>query len=330
MSEVSVPTAWRAGDEASAQAVATRAASVLRPPGAFERLDAAATWLARWQRTDRPRVARPVAIVFVADHGVAAEAVSAYPAAVTAEMLGALRDGVATAAVMARTVGAELTVVDCGTGRPTGNIAAEPALTAGRFGASWAAGVDAVRGADTDLLVLGEMGIGNTTAAAAVAASLYGGPTEAWVGRGTGVDDAGWRRKVDAVERARARIGDGVPPLEVLRQVGGAELAAIAGALVEARARSVPVLLDGFVVTAAAASLQVARSGALDHCLAAHRSPEPGHTVLLDRLGQVPLLELGLRLGEASGALAAVPLVRLAAAAVVEVATFADRGLAPS
>lgn len=330
MSEVAVPANWRAGDEESAQAVAARAASVLRPQGAFERLDNVATWLARWQRTDRPRVERPVAIVFVADHGVAAEAVSAYPVAVTAEMLGALRDGVATAAVMARTVGAELTVIDCGTGRPTGNITAEPALTASRFAASWAHGVDAVRGAETDLLVLGEMGIGNTTAAAAVAATLYGGPTEEWVGRGTGVDAAGWRRKVDAVERARARLGNGVEPLEVLRQLGGAELAAIAGALVEARARSVPVLLDGFVVTAAAASLQVARPGALDHCLAAHRSPEPGHTALLDRLGQVPLLELGLRLGEASGALAAVPIVRLAAAAVVDVATFADRGLAPS
>jgi nicotinate-nucleotide--dimethylbenzimidazole phosphoribosyltransferase len=325
-----LPASWPAADEVSGAAVAGRAATVLRPAGALARLDEVAVWLARWQRRARPAVEAPVAIVFVADHGVAVEGVSAYPAAVTAAMLGALRDGVATAAAMARAVGGRLVTVDVGTGRPTGNLAVEPALSAERFREAWQAGAAAVRAAAGDLLVLGEMGIANTTAAAAVAAALYGGPVELWVGRGTGIDDAALARKAAVVERGRARVGPGADPLEVLRQVGGAELVAIAGAIVEARLESVPVLLDGYVVTAAAAAVEVARPGALDHCLAAHLSPEPGHGALLERLGQRPLLDLGMRLGEGSGALAAVPLVRLAAAAVVDVATFGERGLSPS
>ena len=161
----------------------------------------------------------------------------------------------------------------------------------------------------------------------AVAAALFGGPAEEWTGRGTGVDDETWSRKVAAVEAARARIPANARPLETLRQVGGAELVAIAGAMTEARARSIPVLLDGFVVTAAVAPLAVLHPGALDNCIAGHRSPEPGHSMLLDKLGLEPLLDLGMRLGEASGALAALPLVRLAATVVVDVATFEEWGL---
>lgn len=322
-------------DAAAREAVAARASQVLRPLGAFSRLDDVAVWLAGWQRTDRPTVERPAAVVFVADHGVAAAGVSAYPAAVTVEMLRALRAGAATAAVLARNVGATLDVVDVGTGRPTANFAEAPALTTERFAECWAAGEDATAAAAAaraDLLILGEMGIGNTTAAAAVAATLLGGPTNQWVGRGTGIDDDGLVRKIAVVAQARARLrnlpgGEALHPLEVVRQVGGAELLAIAAAIVEARRRSIPILLDGFVVTAAAAAVAAARRGALDHCLAGHRSPEPGHARLLAHLGLGPLLDLGLRLGEASGALLAVPLVRLAAAAVTDVATFAEWGL---
>ena len=309
-------------------AVAARAGRTLRPSGALARLDATASWLAGWQRTARPAVERPAAVVFVGDHGVADEDVSAYPAAVTPAMLRALREGVATASAMARTVGAELRVVDVGAGRPTGNIVREPALTPERFAECFDAGRSTVAALSCDLLVLGEMGIANTTPAAAVAATLYGGPAEEWTGRGTGVDDAGWGRKVAAVEAARARVPAEAGPFDVLREAGGAELAAIAGAALEARIRSIPVLLDGFVVTAAVAPLAVAAAGALDHCIAGHRSPEPGHALLLSKLGMEPLLDLGMRLGEASGALAAVPLVRLAAAAVVDVATFEEFGLA--
>ena len=316
-------------DEASRVAVGARAASVLRPAGALARLDEVAAWLAAWQRTTTPRVDRPLAVVFVGDHGVASHGVSAYPQAVTEAMLRALREGVATAAAMARSIGAEIRVVDTGVGRPAGDITIEPALTDERFGECFDAGREAVSSTSCDLLVVGEMGIGNTTPAAAVAAGLYGGPAEVWTGRGTGIDGETWTRKVAVVEAARARAAElGAGPIEILRQCGGSELAAICGAIAEARARSIPVVLDGFVVTAAAAPLDVLRPGALDHCVAGHRSPEPGHSLLLEKLAKEPLLDLGMRLGEASGALAAVPLVRLAAAAVVDVATFEEWGLA--
>jgi nicotinate-nucleotide--dimethylbenzimidazole phosphoribosyltransferase len=314
-------------DGRAAAAVAERARGVLRPAGALARLDELAGWLAAWQGTARPAVRRPAAVVFAADHGVAASGVSAYGTEVTAAMVKALREGVATACVLARQVGATLDVVDVGVGDPTGDLAREPALDPVRFRACVQAGRDAVAGLDADLLVLGEMGIGNTTAAAAVTAVLLGRPAGAATGRGTGVDDDGLARKVAAVEAARRRVGPGTPPMEVLRQAGGAELAALAGAALEARLRRLPLVMDGFVVTAAVAPLELLRPGALANAVAGHRSAEPGHTALLERLGKRPLLDLGMRLGEGSGALAAVPLLRLAAAAVTEVATFAEWGL---
>lgn len=313
-------------DLAARAVVARRAAEVLRPGGALARLDELAVWLAGWQRTDRPRVERPAVLVFVGDHGVVAEGVSAYGSEINREMLRALRDGVATASVMARQLGARLEAVDVGVGRPTGNLRREPALTAARFDECLAIGRTAVAALDADVVVLGEMGIGNTTAAAAVCASLFGGRPSEWTGRGAGLDDAGLRRKRAVVGAARRRVG-AADPLDILRQLGGTELAALAGATLEARARSLPVILDGYVVGAAVAPLAVARPGALDHCLAGHVSAEPGHRRLLDRLGMRPLLDLDLRLGEASGGLAALALVRLAAACVTEVATFAEWGV---
>jgi len=315
-----------APDRSARRAVAARAERVIRPAGAFARLDEIAGWLASWQRTERPHVDAPAHIVFAADHGVASERVSVAPVGVTAAMVRAMREGHATAAVLARAVGASFSVVDVGTGRPTGNLAREPALDAGRFRSCFEAGRSAVRGLDADLLVLGEMGIGNTTAAAAVACSVFGMTAEDWTGRGTGIDDAALARKIDAVRRGCQRVGD-VGPFDSLRELGGAELAALAGAAVEARLRSLPLVMDGFVVTAALAPLERISSGALDHCIAGHRSPEPGHALLLEKLGKEPVLDLGLRLGEGSGALAAVPLVRLAALAVTEVATFEDAGI---
>jgi nicotinate-nucleotide--dimethylbenzimidazole phosphoribosyltransferase len=309
-------------DETARSAVRRRASRVLRPTGALARLDEVAAWLAAWQRTPHPRVEAPAAVIFAADHGVAAEGVSAYPASITARMLEALRSGAATASVMAREVGASLAVVDAGVSRPTGNITEEPALDEMRFTDSFEEGRQAVSRVHTDLVVLGEMGIGNTTAAAAVATALFGPPAESWTGRGTGLDDAAWAHKVAVVETAVRRVPPDADPLEILRQLGGSELACIAGAIVEARRRSIPVLLDGFVVASAASALETFRSGTLDHCLAGHRSSEPGHQLLLSKLGKEPLLDLDMRLGEGSGALAAVPLVRLAAACVIQVATF--------
>jgi nicotinate-nucleotide--dimethylbenzimidazole phosphoribosyltransferase len=317
-------------DVEARDAVAARAAAVLRPAGAFERLDAVAAWLAGWQRTDRPGVEAPHAVVFAADHGVAAGGVSAYPAEVTVAMLDALEKGAATSAAMARALGIVMDVVDVGVADPTGDLRVEPALSPERFDACAQAGVDAVaRAQGADLLVFGEMGIGNTTAAAAVAATLTDEPGERWCGRGTGVDDAGLARKIQAVDACRARVrAETDDPIEILRHAGGAELAAIGGATVAARERSIPVVLDGYVATAAVAPLAFARAGALDHVVAGHRSAEPGHGRLLDWLGLEPLLDLDLRLGEGTGALAAVPLIRLAAVAVVDVATFQEWGLA--
>ena len=306
-------------------ALTARAGRVLRPTGAFARLDEVAAWLAGWQGTDRPAVDRPALLVFVSDHGVALEGVSAYPAEATAAMYAALRSGVATASVLAREVGALIDVIDMGVGRPTGNITREPAMDAVRFEASFQAGRDAVRRIDADLLVVGEMGIGNTTSAAAVACALFGRTAEDWTGRGTGIDDSTLDRKVAAVRAACSRLAT-EDPVEIMRQLGGAEMAAIAGAVLEARLHGLPVILDGFVTTAAVAMLEASRPGALDHCIAGHRSPEPGHSLLLEKLGKEPLLDLGLRLGEGSGAVAAIPLLRMAVSAVVDVATFEEWG----
>ncbi|MGH8945256.1 MAG: nicotinate-nucleotide--dimethylbenzimidazole phosphoribosyltransferase [Acidimicrobiia bacterium] len=310
----------------SGRRVALRASRVLRPAGALGRLDRLAVWLAEWQRTARPSVERPVALVFFGDHGVADDDVSAYPASITAAMLSAVESGMATVSAMTGALGVDLRPVDVGVGRPTGNIRVEPALSPERFTACLEAGRQAVRSVDADLLLLGEMGIGNTTAAAALCASMFGPPIESWVGPGSGLDESGWERKLSVVTDAVGRVGE-TTPVEAMRELGGSELAALAGATLEARRRSIPILLDGFVATAAVMPLDVARPGALDHCWPGHLSPEPGHRLLLDRLGKPPILALEMRLGEASGALAALPIVMLAVASILEVATFDEWGV---
>lgn len=313
-------------DTASASAVAERAEQVLRPTGALHRLDQLAAWLAGWQMTRRPAVVNPAAIVFVADHGVTAEGISAYPSEVTAAMLKALREGVATASAMTQSIGAELKVVDVGVGNPTANLVRAPALTHERFSECFEAGRRAVAEFDADVLIFGEMGIGNTTSASALTAALTGSPAVDCTGRGTGIDDETLQRKIGVVEAANRRIGP-VSPLEALRQLGGAELVAITGAALEARVRCIPVVLDGFVVTAAVAALELLYPGALDNCVAGHLSSEPGHKLLLARLGKRPILELDLRLGEGTGAMLALPILKLAAAAVTDVATFDEWGV---
>lgn len=315
------------GDDASAEALQARADEVLRPRGALARLDEVAAWLARWQQTPIPSVERPEVLIFAGDHGVAVEGVSAYPQSVTRAMIHALDAGMATASVMARRVGAGMTVIDVGDGLPCGNIRIEPALSAEQFDSAIAIGREAVTQlGEVDLLIPGEVGIGNTTPAAAIATSLMGGEADGWVGPGTGLDDRGVANKAAVVREAVDRVGV-APPLHILRELGGWELAAMAGAVIEARARSIPVLIDGFVVTAALVPLELAQPGFLDHCWPAHVSAEPGHRRLVERLGRRPLLDLEMRLGEGSGALTAVPIVALAADAVVRVATFGEAGL---
>lgn len=316
-------------DAAAVDAVHARAADILRPPGALQWLDDLAAWVAGWHHDPTPRVERPVGLVFAGDHGVAAATkVSAYPPDVTAAMFAAYQQGRSTINAFARRAGATLRAIDVGIGKPTGDIRHEPALSPERFaeivGLAVAAVDDAVDQQGCDLLVVGEMGIGNTTPSAAIAAALAGGEAAAWVGRGTGVDDAGLARKRLVVKESVRRIAGVTDPLEVLREVGGSELVAIAAAVVAARRRSLPVVLDGYVVTASVLPLVMVRPGALDHCIVGHCSAEPGYRLLLERLGQRPLLDLDMRLGEGSGAMAAVPLVAMACAGITEVPTFAE------
>ena len=315
-------------DIAAAEAVAARASQALRPPGALAALDAIAVHLAGWQGTALPRVRQPGVLVFAGDHGVAVGGVSNYPTSITAEMLAAVQRGRATVNVMAAGAGASVAVFDVGVGVPTGDIRYEPALTPQRFDEITAVAFDAVDAAadrGDDVLVLGELGIGNTTVAAALAVAVAGVPVEQAVGRGTGVDDEGLARKRAAVTAAVARgAAAGCDPIEMLRHIGGSELVAIAAACVRARRRRVPVLADGYVVTAAMLPLHAAAAGALDHCLAGHASAEPGHRLVLDHLGLRPILSLDLRLGEGTGALAALPLLDVACRAVTDVASFPE------
>lgn len=322
-------------DDEAAQAAADRASSVLRPKGALAQLDALAVWIAGWQGSGLPVVDEPAVLVFAGDHGVAAEGVSAYPADITAAMLMAVEHGQASINALADTMGANLAVIDVGVGSPTGNLRVEPAMSAERFAIAFEAGRDAVRSIEADLLVLGELGIGNTTSAAAVTAAVLGGDAETFVGRGTGVDDDGLANKIAVVADALSRVRDEADPMELLRHLGGTELAAMAGAMVEARAQSLPLLLDGYIATAPAVVLHAIDPELVAHVRAGHRSAEPGHRLALERLGLDPLLTMEFRLGEGSGAMVAVPLVMAGCDAVSNVATFdeffgSDRGATDS
>ncbi len=314
-------------DAAARGAAAERNAQLTKPPGALGRLEEVAIWVAGWQGTDRPRIDRPQVIVFAGNHGVAARGVSAFPAEVTAQMVANFRAGGAAINQLAALAGAPVEVVALDLDCPTADFTQGPAMTGAEAAAALSAGWDAVR-PDADALILGEMGIGNTTSAAALALALFGGTAADWVGRGTGVDDAGLALKTRVVVDGVARHAGLADPLEVLAALGGREIAAMAGAMARARACRIPVILDGFICTAAAAVLHRAApgsgAGALDHCLAGHVSAEPGHARLLEALGMRPLLSLGMRLGEGSGAALALQVVRGALACQSGMATFAE------
>ena len=312
-----------APDSAARAAAAERNAQLTKPPGALGRLEEVAIWVAGWQGTDRPRIDRPQVVVFAGNHGVAARGVSAFPAAVTAQMVANFRAGGAAINQLAALSGAAVEVVALDLDRPTADFTQGPAMTGAEAAAALSAGWDAVR-TDADALILGEMGIGNTTSAAALALALFGGTAADWVGRGTGVDDAGLALKTRVVADGVARHAGLGDPLDVLAALGGREITAMAGAMARARACRIPVILDGFICTAAAAVLLRAAPGALDHCLAGHVSAEPGHGRLLAAMGMQPLLSLGMRLGEGSGAALALQVVRGALACQSGMATFAE------
>jgi nicotinate-nucleotide--dimethylbenzimidazole phosphoribosyltransferase len=316
-----------AGDSAAADRVAARDAELTKPPRSLGRLEDLIEWLARWQRRSPPRLDRIDVLVFAGNHGVAAQGVSAYPTEVTAQMVANFASGGAAINQLARVAGASLRVIPLSLEKPTADFTLEPAMDEDAFLAAVTAGQDAIS-SEADLVCLGEMGIGNTTAAAAIAAALFGGGGTRWAGRGTGVDDRGLARKQEAIDHALARHEAALAdPLRVAAALGGRELAAILGAVLSARRQNVPVLLDGFVCTAAVAPLARVRADALAHAAAAHVSAEAGHKMLLGELGLEPILDLNMRLGEASGAALAVLILRAALACHIGMATFAGAGV---
>ena len=317
-----------APDEVARSAAAARQAELTKPAGSLGRLEEIALFMAGWQGRQCPRADRIEIIVFAGNHGVAARGVSAFPAEVTAQMVANFRAGGAAINALARACGARLSVVALELDRPTGDISAQAAMSEAECLAALNAGARAVC-ADTDLLIVGEMGIANTTPAAALCAQSLGGAVADWVGRGTGIDADGLSRKARLVARAIQLHGPHcTSPFETLRRLGGREIAAMAGAILAARAQRMPVLLDGFICCAAIAPFAAAAPAIVDHCLAAHCSAEAAHARLLDRLGLRPLLHLDMRLGEASGAAVAAQIVRSALAAHAEMATFAEAAVA--
>jgi nicotinate-nucleotide--dimethylbenzimidazole phosphoribosyltransferase len=314
------------GDAAAAAAVRARQATLTKPSGSLGRLEELAEWVARWQGRAVPALDRVAILVFAGNHGVVAQGVSPYPPEVTAQMVANFAAGGAAINQLARVAGARLDVVPVEVATPTRDMTTAPAMDEAEFAAAVGAGFRAVV-PGTDLLALGDMGIGNTTAAAALTAGLFGGDGARWAGRGTGLDAAGLARKQAVVDAALARHGEAGDPLAVAASLGGRELAAILGATLAARLHGIPVLLDGFVCTAAAAPLARLAPGALDHTRIAHRSAEAGHRALAAALGQEPLLDLGMRLGEASGAALAIPLLRAALACHAGMASFAEAGV---
>lgn len=318
-----------AGPDPAALALASlRNAQLTKPPEALGRLEDLALWYAGWRADPRPSIVSPLICIFAGNHGVAAQGVSAFPPEVTAQMVANFEAGGAAINQLAAAFGARLKVTALDLERPTADFTTGPAMTEAECVAALAAGWTSVD-PSADLLVTGEMGIGNTTSAAAVVAGLYGGGAEGWTGRGTGVDDDGLARKAAVVAAGLERHAFTLDqPLEVLRRLGGREIAAMTGAIAAARHLRIPVILDGFICCAAAAVLAEAFPGALDHCIAGHQGAEAAHAALLLKLDLTPLLSLGLRLGEGSGAALAIGVLKGALACHSGMATFAEAGVA--
>ena len=337
----------RAPDAAAADAARKRQASLTKPAGSLGTLEQLHIQLAAIQRTPLPEITRPAVLIVAADHGVAEACVSAYPKQVTGEMVRNFANGGAAINVLAADAGARLLVADLGIdwqGRTppaeivrvpvaagTANLAERPAMSRSEARASLEIGLGLARQLveeGADLIALGEMGIGNTTASAAIIAALTGRPARDVTGVGTGIDSDRWERKVAIVERAlrraRPRSDD---PLGVLAEVGGYEIGALAGAMIGGAAARVPIVLDGLIVGAAALLAITLSPAVRPYLIASHRSVEPGHRVVLELLELQPLMDLGLRLGEGSGAAVALHLIRLACRLPREMATFDEAGV---
>ena len=331
-------------DTRAAEAARARQETLTKPPGSLGDLEMLAVRLAGWQRRERPGVERVHITVFAGDHGITAEGISAFPQAVTVEMLRNFARGGAAISVLARSLGATFEVVNLGTAIPvaggahdtwlgpgTVSFAQDAAMSEAQLAAALAAGrwsVERAVAADAQLYIGGEIGIGNTTAAAALACALLPAEPEALAGPGTGLDARGVARKAAVIRRALQKHAGGLgSAAETLRRLGGFEIAALAGAYVRCAQVGLPALIDGFIATAAALIARQLRPGAQGWWLFSHRSREPGHAALLAALDARPLLELGMRLGEGSGAAMAVPILRLACELHAGMATFAEAGV---
>jgi len=314
-------------DLAAAKAAKAREPQLTKPQGSLGRLEKLAAWTAVWQGHYPPRMKTPNAHVFAGNHGVVNQGVSAFPQEVTKQMVKNFEHGGAAINQMCDVFGVGLSVESLDLDNPTADFTISPAMSdkecadAIRFGMN-------VIDAGSDIVCLGEMGIGNTTAASAICLALFGGHSMAWAGPGTGVDAAGINHKAEIISRAvgihKPILHDG---LDVLRCLGGREMAAILGAIIGARLKRVPVMLDGFVSTAAAAPLAAMSKRYLDHCKIGHVSLEPGHKLLLEKLGKVPVMDQHMCLGEATGAVLAVGVVKAAVACHNNMATFAEAGV---
>ena len=313
-------------DAEAGERAAERNSQLTKPPGALGRLEDLAIWYTSWRGNPRPEIAAPQVIVFAGNHGVTAQGVSAFPAEVTEQMVLNFQHGGAAINQLARTAGARMDVHALDLDRPTADFTQFPAMTEedclNALRTGWTA-VDP----EADLLVVGEMGIGNTTAAAALCHALFGGDAADWTGRGTGVDDAGLANKTRVVSEGVARHGEAGDGIDALASLGGREIAAMAGAIAAARILRIPVILDGFICCAAAACLQDVSASALDHAVAGHRGAEAAHAALVERLGKTPILSLGLRLGECTGGALAINILKAAIACHSGMATFAEAGV---
>ena len=317
-------------DQEASTAAARALDAKTKPRGSLGRLEEVAQRVAGIRHDPAPGRLRAAVVVAAADHGVASEGVSAYPQAVTRQMLANFNDGGAAVCVLARIAGASLLVIDTGVGAPTGNIADGPAMSradALRWVEQGISVADELVSAGVGVVAIGEMGIGNTTAAAALCAALLDVEPAATCGRGTGVDDAGLARKVEVVSRALSANDRSDDPLAVLAALGGFEVAFMCGLALGAAANRQVVLLDGFISTVAALVATRLAPDVADSMIAAHLSPEPGHRLALGALGLEPLLDFGLRLGEGSGAALALPLLDASLAILAEMATFESAGV---
>lgn len=313
-------------DDDAVAAVRNRDSRLTKPLGSLGRLEEIVEWLAAWQGSPKPIVEKPLVAVFAANHGVATQGVSAFPSDVTVQMVANFAAGGAAINQICNAYQLGLKVFELALDIPTPDISRQDAFDVRSCAATIAYGMEAIEGG-IDLLCLGEMGIANTTIAAAIYTALFGGGADQWCGHGTGIDQDGLARKIDCVTRSLDRVGPVQDPLEILRRLGGREIAAMVGAIIAARTQQVPVIVDGFVATAAAAILHCIDPHAIDHCLFAHCSAERAHREVLERIGKKPLFDLGLRLGEGTGAAIAAGLVRAAAATHAGMATFDQAGV---